>query len=132
MGSPDRTTVKAWHLLTLATLLGVFSSSMAYQAVALFAEKHQPFLLLVGMNAPYWYAWALLAPVVLWLARRFPFTLGTWRRSLLVHVPALGVVTFTRTMMTEFVVVNILRAYWTEGASKMPGYWPRVRYNFVM
>jgi two-component system, LytTR family, sensor kinase len=124
-------TVKAWHLLTSATLLGFFSTTMAYQAVALFADKHQPFLLLFGINAPYWYAWALLVPFVLWLARRFPIARGTWRRSLLVHVPALLVVTFTRTMMTEFVVVQIVHAYWPEGATKMMSYWPRVRYNYV-
>ena len=129
--TPGAPTVKAWHLLTLATLLGFFSTTMAYQAVALFADKHQPFLLLFGINAPYWYAWALLVPFVLWLARRFPIARGTWRRSLLVHVPALLVVTFTRTMMTEFVVVQIVHAYWPEGATKMMGYWPRVRYNYV-
>ena len=47
------------------------------------------------------------------------------------HLPALLVVTFTRTMMTEFVVVQIVHAYWPEGATKMMGYWQRVRYNYV-
>jgi len=35
-----------------------------------------------------WYAWALLAPLVFQLCRRFPFEAATWRRSFLVHVPA--------------------------------------------
>src|SRR5687767_11742515 len=32
--------------------------------------------------------WALLTPLILGLAARFPLTLKRWRRGLLVHVPA--------------------------------------------
>src|SRR5262245_57571734 len=36
-----------------------------------------------------WYAWALLTPVVLYLARRFPlWNRRRWISSLLVHIPA--------------------------------------------
>jgi two-component system, LytTR family, sensor kinase len=132
MPSPQRPTVKAWHVIVATTLLGFFSGSMSYQAVALFAEKHQPFLLLLGINMPYWYAWGLLIPPVLWLARRFPFGRGTWQRSLLVHIPAMLSLTFVRVMLTQYVALMVLRAYWTEGASKMMGYWSRVRYNYIM
>ena len=96
MSSPHRApTVKAWQVFVATTLLGFFSSSMAYQSVALFAEKHQPFWLLAGINFPYGYAWALMVPVGLWLARRFPFGRRPMRRSALSHQhrhhsPALG------------------------------------------
>jgi LytS/YehU family sensor histidine kinase len=34
------------------------------------------------------FAWALLTPVILWLARRFPFTRKNWLRPLLLHITA--------------------------------------------
>jgi signal transduction histidine kinase len=35
-----------------------------------------------------WLAWAPLTPAIAWLARRFPFSGGDWKRSLVVHLPA--------------------------------------------
>jgi sensor histidine kinase YesM len=35
-----------------------------------------------------WYAWALLAPAIGWLARRFAIERRSWLRSLLMHIPA--------------------------------------------
>jgi two-component system, LytTR family, sensor kinase len=35
-----------------------------------------------------WYAWALLAPAIGWLARRFAIERRSWLRSLLMHLPA--------------------------------------------
>jgi len=35
-----------------------------------------------------WYAWALLAPAIAWLARRFAIERRSWLRSLLMHLPA--------------------------------------------
>ena len=71
-----------------ATVLGIFSTFQAYNYVSLFTEKPQPFPMLLGLNVIYWYAWALLVPGVLWLARRYRFERHTWTRALAVHVPA--------------------------------------------
>jgi len=125
-------TVKAWQVFVATTLLGFFSSSMAYQSVALFAEKRQPFWVLAGINFPYWYAWALMVPVVLWLARRFPFARDTWRRSLLVHIPSMLALTFVRVMLTEYVALIFLRAYWTDAPVKAVSYWSRVQRSYIM
>src|SRR5215468_817601 len=35
-----------------------------------------------------WYVWALLAPAIAWLARRFAIERRSWLRSLLAHLPA--------------------------------------------
>jgi signal transduction histidine kinase len=35
-----------------------------------------------------WFPWALFAPLIFRLCRRFPFDSGTWRRALLVHLPS--------------------------------------------
>jgi hypothetical protein len=37
-----------------ATVLGVFSAIQAYNYVALFSEKPQPFTILLGLNLSYW------------------------------------------------------------------------------
>jgi sensor histidine kinase YesM len=35
-----------------------------------------------------WYVWALLAPAIAWLARRFAIERRSWVRSLIIHLPA--------------------------------------------
>jgi two-component system LytT family sensor kinase len=82
-----------------ATVLGVFSAIQAYNYVALFSEKPQPLAILLGLNLSYWYAWALLAPFVLWLARTYRFERFKWTRALVVHVPAVVVFTFAHAML---------------------------------
>ena len=42
----------------------------------------------IGATALTWYAWAALTPVIAVLVRRFPFTKGRWRTSVLVHLVA--------------------------------------------
>jgi signal transduction histidine kinase len=82
-----------------ATVLGVFSAIQAYNYVALFSEKPQPIEILLGLNMSYWYAWAILAPFVLWLARTYRFERLKWTRALMVHVPAVFLVTFAHAML---------------------------------
>ena len=43
---------------------------------------------LVLLEVMYWVPWLLLAPVLIWLARRFPFTHGEWRQSVGIHLVA--------------------------------------------
>lgn len=115
---------------TVATLLGCFSTFQATQLVRFFSEKPTPFWVLLGLNVGYWWAWALLAPIVLSLARRFPFEGGRWRRSLPVHVVAVLVLTFAHILMTEAVHYAIVTGLWGEPA-RAP-WWTRVTRTFVM
>src|SRR5437764_14922192 len=39
----------------------------------------------------FWYAWALLVPLIWWLARRVPLESVRLARSLLLHIPAAAV-----------------------------------------
>src|SRR5215475_4403220 len=48
-----------------------------------------------------WYVWALLAPVIAWLARRFAIERRSWFRSLIVHLPA-GLFLTILKMVIEF------------------------------
>ncbi|MGH9935082.1 MAG: sensor histidine kinase [Blastocatellia bacterium] len=48
-----------------------------------------------------WYVWALLAPAIAWLARRFAIERRSWLRSLMLHLPASLVFSILK-MVIEF------------------------------
>src|SRR5689334_23153825 len=99
---PRRWTV----ILAVATALGLFSSFQAYNVVRLFESKPQPFVLLLGLNFGYWYSWAVLAPIVLVVARRFPFERGSWARSVPVHLVAVLVLIFLHVVMSRAIAMQ--------------------------
>lgn len=114
--------VGAWtglHLLWLAPRLVrhvLWDSPLAWSTVA--------------ASLLYAWFWAALTPVVFAVARSFPLTAGTWRRSLPVHVVALlGVVMVDRAFMAGLdEVINHLP--WPDlDALSYPGkvYWLTVR-----
>jgi signal transduction histidine kinase len=80
-------------ILVVATGLGVFSSLQAYNYVSLFTNRERPLLFLFALNITYWYAWAVLVPGILWLARRYRFGRDTWKSAAAIHF--LGVLAFT-------------------------------------
>jgi signal transduction histidine kinase len=117
-------------ILGIATLLGFFSASQAYQAVRLFAEKPTPFLFLLVLNLGYWYAWALLTPIVLFLARRFPFERHRWLKSLAVHLPAVVVIT-----VVHIAAVTAMRMWlvsWMLGEMPRTSWWTQVLRSYFM
>ena len=91
----------------IATLLGFFSAFQASQVVRFFSERETSFWVLLGLNMGYWWSWALLAPLVLFLARRFPLDRERWRRALPVHLVAVLIVTFVHVLMAEGVRFGI-------------------------
>jgi two-component system LytT family sensor kinase len=115
----------------VATLLGCFSAFQASQVVRLFYERSTPFGLLLGLNLSYWWAWALLTPLVLWMARRFPFERGAWRKSLPIHLVAVLVITFLHVVMADASRYLLVTTFW-EPESEMAGWWTRIARNFFM
>ena len=91
--APPSQRVNVRLIVAVATVLGVFSAFQAYNYVALFTESRPRMFHLLALNLAYWYAWALLVPGILWLARRYRFERHTWRRAAAVH--AVGVLAFT-------------------------------------
>jgi signal transduction histidine kinase len=88
--------VRARTLLTIVgvtSALGVLSGLLAYNYVTLFTDRPQPFHILLALNTTYWYAWAVLVPGILWVARRYRIGRHTWRRAAVVHL--VSVVGFT-------------------------------------
>jgi two-component system, LytTR family, sensor kinase len=84
----------------VATVLGIFSTFQAYNYVSFFTERRPSFPMLLALNVTYWYAWAVVAPGILWLARRYRFERQAWTRAAVAHT--FGVFGFTclHTMLT--------------------------------
>ena len=115
-------------IVGVATLLGFFSAFQASQLVRLFYEQPTPFLVLLGLNLGYWWAWAILAPIVIWLAGRFPFERQSWWKVLPVHLAAVLVLTFIHIVMADGVHVAIMTAWGAE--EKGPIWWTRVTRSY--
>jgi|SRR5262245_22111065 len=85
-----------WHLVLagwfgLWTLLALFDASQSYLLFHHFVPPlpdypPMPPGEIVTLSLADWYGWALLAPLLVWLARRFPLDQRRWRVSLVVMV----------------------------------------------
>jgi two-component system, LytTR family, sensor kinase len=111
-----------------ATVLGVFSGLQAYYYVAYFSDKAQPFSILLALNMSYWYAWALLVPGMLWMARTFPFERHRWLRAVVAHLGGVLVATFAHAMLSVTARVFIMQ--WM--AEREPDWWLVVRERFFL
>ncbi|MFN8059824.1 MAG: sensor histidine kinase [Vicinamibacterales bacterium] len=85
--TPSRRAWRSWTLFFLGlTLLGLLTMAhfvLVYRGRGMDITLREAFL--SGLAT--WYPWALLAPIIFVVSRRFPFDPPTWRRSLLVHLP---------------------------------------------
>src|SRR5688572_20144562 len=99
------------RILGVATGLGIFSALQAYNYVNLLSNREQPFYLLLALNVSYWYAWALLVPGILWLARRHRFGRLTWRRAALMHAFGVVAATFSHAVITVSAHVAIIEGF---------------------
>lgn len=55
-----------------------------------------------------WYVWALLTPLAVWLARRFPFARGRMARAMMVHLAAGILLTALKIVIEGWVRNNLL------------------------
>jgi signal transduction histidine kinase len=90
----------------VATAFGIFSALQAYNYVSLFTDRKTPFHVLLALNVTYWYAWAILVPGMLWMARRYRFGRRNWKSAAAMH--ALGVLVFTLTHAVLTVTARVL------------------------
>jgi signal transduction histidine kinase len=103
-------------IAAVATALGIFSTFQAYNYVSLFTKTKPQMVQLLALNVTYWYAWALLVPAILWVARRYPFERQTWRRAAAVHAVGVVVATFVHAVLTVSMREPINAAFgWREG-----------------
>jgi hypothetical protein len=91
--------ISLFRIFAVATAFGIFSGLQAYNYITLFTDRKQPFHILLALNITYWYAWAVLVPGMLWMARRYRFGRHTWKRAAGMHV--IGVLIFVLAGRTE-------------------------------
>ena len=78
-----------WPLVLLvATVLGIVSTTLAWQLTMSLERTATYFRWLVVLNCAYWYAWAAFTPAIVWLSQRFRFERQNLLQTMLVHVPA--------------------------------------------
>jgi two-component system, LytTR family, sensor kinase len=112
----------------IATLLSLYSAFQAFQYVAFFSQQPTSIWIFLSLNAGYWYFWALLAPVVIWLSRRFPIDRDSWSRSLPIHLISIFVVTFAHILLSESVKSGLVASGWMGGEwENKYSYWSSVK-----
>jgi signal transduction histidine kinase len=104
--------IRPLTIFGVATALTFFSSFQAFYFVSTFTKEPAPWSLLFVLNLGYWYSWALLAPAILWLSRRFPLEKATWHVSLPAHVVGVFAVTTAHIAMA---VATRMLTYWAIG-----------------
>lgn len=79
-----------WPLVLLvATVLGIASTTLAWQLTMSLERTITYFRWLVVLNCAYWYTWAAFTPAIVWLSQRFRFERQGLIRALAVHLPAI-------------------------------------------
>ena len=96
----------------------------------LYPKENTSVLLLIGINLGYWYAWALVAPVIVAVTRRFPLERGRWWRSLPVHLVAVFVVTVVHIGLFEWLRMNLSHLLWS-GEPMKTTWWSQVTKTFL-
>src|SRR5580658_9976517 len=119
--------ISRWRIWLLAfciwTLLGVFFTFETYlaQQFAINA-KHDlasratiaSWVEILRLNLVEFYSWAVLAPLVFFLARRFPFAQRRWKLSLPIHILACFLIAIAET------VVSVLLNEWLRTNTPKP------------
>ena len=82
------------QIFAVATVLGLLSTTLAWQFTRFFGKWTSPLSTLVILNFTWWYLWALMAPVVIWLAQHFQVARGGLLLAIVVHIPAAIVFSF--------------------------------------
>jgi two-component system, LytTR family, sensor kinase len=80
--------VRWWIVFFFATLLGLVSTTLAWQFTLSLGRTDAEVRTLLFLNLSYWYLWAAFTPVIVWLAQRFRFEWQGLTRALFVHLPA--------------------------------------------
>ncbi|UCG85441.1 MAG: histidine kinase [Gemmatimonadota bacterium] len=97
---------RALQLFAGATFLGAFSASQQYLALNLQGER-MPLIAVVIWALPFWYLWALLTPLVVWLARCIPLVTAHWASKILAHLAIASILAFFHSLVLVSIQVAL-------------------------
>jgi len=86
--APLRYGVRWSIVFFIATLLGLVSTTLAWQFTLSLGKIDAELRTLLFLNLSYWYLWAVFTPAIVWLSQRFRFEWQGLTRALLVHLPS--------------------------------------------
>ncbi len=89
------------------TLLGLIDAGQM-SVIYLLADKPFTWWQVLAVGCADWYMWAALTPLVLWLARRYPFRAKSWPRRLLLH----GAVSVALSLLVVTLAVPVVQGLW--------------------
>ncbi len=97
-----------WLLIFLGwTAIGLFFTSQSYITYK-YAGGRVLLGLILKLQMSEWYVWGLIAPALVWFARRFPLERGRWARNLPIHIVASLVVAFLKVAVDNLVRNHVL------------------------
>jgi two-component system LytT family sensor kinase len=70
-----------------------------------------------------WCVWAPLTPAIVWLARRYSFAGGDWKRSLLIHIPSFLIFSAVHSAVATYITLAI-RPF-DQMSTSAADFWPR-------
>jgi signal transduction histidine kinase len=125
--APPRYGVHWSVVFTVATLLALFSSLMAWRFTVSLGREASYWRTLVVLNTTYWYLWALFTPAIIWLSQHFRFERqGLWR-AVLVHLPSVVVFSLAHILTMSGVQWWIWRAQ-----GKSFPWWPEAQKSALL
>ena len=75
-------------VLGIATVLGLVSTTLAWQFTLSLGRSDVELRMLLLLNLSYWYLWAAFTPAIVYLSQRYRFEWQGLTRALGVHLPA--------------------------------------------
>jgi two-component system, LytTR family, sensor kinase len=102
-----RAWLAVWTGWTALALFFAVSTSLTYRSTG----RPALWTLTIERSLSEWWLWALLTPLVVWLARRFPLQDGRIVRNAAVHIAAGVVVALVKTALDR-IVFALLSGFW--------------------
>jgi Putative regulator of cell autolysis len=93
--------------------IGLIWTLMALFFASQFALQNQlspnpvPFWKILSWQMVSGYIWFALSPIILWLARKFPFEAGKWQKSLAVHLFGSVIIAFLQLAIDTFILTRL-------------------------
>jgi two-component system, LytTR family, sensor kinase len=105
--SRARVWLAVWGGWTALALVFAVSSSITYRSTG----RPANWTLSLERSLSEWWLWALLTPLVFWLARRFPVRGGVAARNAALHVP-FGLIVATAKTLGDRAVFALITGFW--------------------